>query len=70
MAFVFGSAIVAVLIAGIVLSKVMDDPNCTEGPCTQDVILGATFCWVAFIVVAWIVAAIAMSHDERRDQER
>jgi hypothetical protein len=70
MAFVFGSALVAVLIAGVVLSKAMTDPNCTEGPCAQDVILAATFCWVAFIIVAWIAAAISMAHDARRDRDR
>jgi len=70
MALVFGSAIVAVLIAGVALSETMAEPTCTEGPCTQDVILGATFCWVVFLIVAWIVAAISRSHDARRNQDR
>jgi hypothetical protein len=70
MAFVFGSALVAVLVAGVALSKAMADPTCTERPCADDVILGATFFWVVFIVVAWIVAAISMSHDKRRGQGR
>jgi biotin transporter BioY len=70
MALVFGSALVAVLVAGVVLSKVMAEPNCTEGPCAQDVVLVATFGWVAFIIVAWIVSAISTSHDKRRDQDR
>jgi hypothetical protein len=70
MALVFGSALVAVVIAGVVLSKAMADPNCTDGPCAQDVILVATFCWAVFIVVAWVVAAISISHDARRDRDR
>lgn len=70
MALVFGSAIAAVLIAGVALSETMADPNCTDGPCAEDVILIATFGWVVFLIVAWIVAAISRSHDARRNQDR
>jgi hypothetical protein len=59
----FGGAIVVVAVVFVIWSRLAVDPECTEGPCSQDgpLLLGGAV--IALIVLAWIITAIAMSGD-------
>jgi hypothetical protein len=67
---VFGGLMAAVFAAGIVLSEVMADPNCTEGPCAQDAVKGASLVLVVIIGVLWLISAYAYDADRHRERDR
>jgi hypothetical protein len=69
LALLFGGAMTAVLVGGIALSEIMDDPGCTEGPCAQDVVKVASVIVFVFIGVLWLIAAVAYEADRHRERD-
>jgi hypothetical protein len=66
----FGGAMAAVFAAGMVLSEVMADPNCTEGPCAQDAVKGAAVVLVVIIGGLWLLSAYAYDADRHSERDR
>ena len=60
----------AVFASGLVLSEVMTDPNCTEGPCAQDAVMGASVVAVVIIAVLWLIVAFAYEADQHGESDR
>ncbi|HEV3485282.1 MAG TPA: hypothetical protein VG106_07735 [Vicinamibacterales bacterium] len=63
----FGGTMVLVAVGSVVWSRLVVDPECTEGPCSQHVPLVLGFGIEVLIAVLWVVTAIVVSVREGRD---
>ena len=64
------ASIVLVAAGSVVLSRMSHDPDCTEGPCAQDVplILGALV--EVILVVGFLVATVVLASRDNRSGKR
>ena len=67
----FAGTMVVVAVVCIVWSRLVLDPNCTEGPCSQDGPIMLAVVVDALIGLAWLITAIVGEVDSvRRDRKR
>jgi hypothetical protein len=70
MARIFGGMMAAVLVICIVLSQLIVDPNCTEGPCSQDIPMYVALAVDTMLGLLWLILAFAEEVDRTRDRDQ